>query len=77
MSQPNEFTPEQQNYLQGFALGADVARAVRGLPILSGSATSPGTMIKIGAGAPGGGPESPHRAAQDRFLAEGKTLTAE
>ncbi len=38
MSTANGFTPEQQNYLQGFALGADVARKVRGLPIISGGA---------------------------------------
>jgi ferredoxin-nitrite reductase len=77
MSKPNEFTSEQQSYLQGFALGADVARVVQGLPILSGSATKPGTTIKIGSTPQAAGSTAIHRAAQDRFLAEGRTLTAE
>ena len=31
------FSQEQQNYLQGYAMGADVARTVRGLPVISDS----------------------------------------
>ena len=34
------FTEGQKNYLQGFALGSDVARVVRGLPVISDSAVS-------------------------------------
>ncbi len=35
------FDSDQQSYLQGFALGADVARKVRGLPVLTDSAAAP------------------------------------
>jgi ferredoxin-nitrite reductase len=40
MEESNAFTAEQQNYLQGFALGADVARKVQGLPVIAGSAAA-------------------------------------
>ena len=75
------FTSEQQNYLQGFALGSDVARKVRGLPVLSDSAASNGSVVRIGpAGAdvdPPSGPTDIHTEAQNRFLADGKTLSKE
>jgi ferredoxin-nitrite reductase len=38
MADSKAFTAEQQNYLQGFALGVDVARKVQGLPVIAGSA---------------------------------------
>lgn len=45
-----EFSEEQKNYLQGFALGSDVARAVRGLPVISNSAAAgaAGTTVSVG-----------------------------
>ena len=43
------FTQEQANYLQGFALGADVARTVRGLPVISDSGRqSNGSVVQVG-----------------------------
>ena len=81
---PDEgLTAEQKNFLQGFAMGADVARAVRSLPIIAGSAGSTGTTISVGGGAAVGAPVSPSSPfplqieAQDRFLAQGKTLCNE
>ncbi len=81
------FTKQQQSYLQGFVMGADVARAVRGLPVLSGSAhgngngNGRGATIQIGpspATEPSpAGPESIHFEAQNRFLAAGKKLCPE
>jgi ferredoxin-nitrite reductase len=82
------FSPEQQHYLQGFTLGADVARAVQGLPILSGSAVGgSGTTVKLssqgveisppGAESSDGNPEAIHRHAQDQVLASGGTLCKE
>jgi ferredoxin-nitrite reductase len=66
-------TDEQKSYLQGLAMGADVARAVRGLPILSGQGATPGAVVRLG-------PPSPRpleAEAQDRATAAGKTLTRE
>lgn len=79
------FTSEQQSYLQGFALGTDVARTVQGLPILSGSGgvgsgaaaaiqLGPQGATVINAPAAGG---SLQRQAQDRWLAAGKSLSRE
>jgi len=36
MAEEAGFKDEQKHFLQGFAMGSDVARAVRGLPILAG-----------------------------------------
>jgi ferredoxin-nitrite reductase len=82
MSNDSAFTKEQQNYLQGFALGADVARAVRGLPVLSGCASKGSTEV-VRLGPPDqhepvpAGPERFHVEAQNRFLAAGKKLAKE
>jgi len=82
MAEQEPFNDEQKNYLQGLAMGLDVARAARGLPILSGGGESQGTQVRLGpdgtevAGGPAG-PERVHRESQDRFLAEGKTLSKE
>ncbi len=38
MDSESRFTKEQQAYLQGLVLGSDVARKVRSLPVMSGSA---------------------------------------
>lgn len=73
------FNQEQQSYLQGFALGADVARAVRGLPVLAGGGATGGNgaTVRLGPAAPAANPLRPDLEAQDRFLAEGKTLCNE
>lgn len=76
------FSPEQQNYLQGLALGADVARKVRGLPVLSGAAGDVGDVITLAASSPAAGalPEDPmaiHSLAQDQQVAAGGKLVAE
>ena len=76
------FKDEQKHFLQGFAMGADVARAVRGLPIVSGSAAS-GTTIAIGPGAKAtppaasSGPFPLQNEAQDRFIAQGRAICKE
>ncbi|WP_425400636.1 NirA family protein [Aeoliella sp.] len=84
MSESNGFSPEQKNFLQGFALGTDVSRKVRGLPVLSGSGGSPGgESITVGAAAPPAAgalpfdPESMHSEAQDQQVAAGGKLVAE
>ncbi|MGE5755534.1 MAG: NirA family protein [Planctomycetaceae bacterium] len=82
MSEHTGLTEEQKHFLQGFAMGTDVARAVRGLPILSGSGSAPGTTVRLEPGAPASeprpaGPEGLQRDAQDRALAAGKALAKE
>ena len=84
MSAKQEFTEEQKQYLSGFAFGADVARAVSGLPILSGSAGPAGTSLTLGtAGASVDGqslPVGPERIAlqaQVDTVAGGKKLCGE
>jgi len=79
---PEGFTDQQKNYLQGFMMGADVSRAVRNLPILSGQGDRSGTAVKIGqSGAEVDGKpvclEPIHREAQDRTMAAGKKLCGE
>jgi len=60
------------------AMGADVARAVRGLPILSGSGGPAGSTVRIGPPAVAeAGPRRLQIEAQGRVLAEGKTLSKE
>jgi ferredoxin-nitrite reductase len=81
MSHNTGFSPEQQSYLQGLALGADVARTVHGLPVLSGSAgkTAQGVGITLG----GGADPSPHALdpihaeAQNTQIAAGGKLCNE
>ncbi|MFO0924735.1 MAG: molybdopterin dinucleotide binding domain-containing protein [Pirellulales bacterium] len=74
---PYEFSKEQQAYLQGLVMGSDVARKIKNLPVLSGSASSgngsPASHITVG----GGHLPSIHAEAQQRFEAAGKTLVAE
>lgn len=72
------FTPQQQQYLQGFTAGIDAARSVRGLPMLAqavsglkGPAQQPAALTASAL------LSDPNRIAQDRFLAEGKKLTSE
>ncbi len=90
MNAPNEFSREQQAYFQGLLLGTDVARKVKNLPVLSGSA-SQGVNFQLGGIAssvmPSAGGATAaskttwlpkiHADAQDQFEAAGKTLVAE
>jgi ferredoxin-nitrite reductase len=62
------FTDEQTLYLQGFVSGIEARRKALGLPLVPGVKHTE---------APSAGPEGIHRAAQDRFVADGKKLTAE
>src|SRR4051794_14211619 len=79
MSQCNGFTEEQKSFLQGLAMGADVARAARGLTVLAGAGANPGAVVRLGpaSGTRPSGPEHIHVEARDRFLAEGKALSKE
>jgi ferredoxin-nitrite reductase len=73
------FTPEQQQYLQGFVAGAEAGRAARGLPTfaqVAGTLRVP-SEDNGARSMPTTRGEDLHRAIQDRFLAEGKKLTAE
>ncbi len=76
----NGFTPEQQNYLQGFALGADVARRVQGLPVLANSGgcgpAESSTAMTLGDPLPAG-PDRLQWEAQERQVAAGGTLCPE
>lgn len=75
------FTKDQQSYLQGFAIGADVARAVRSLPIISDSArtTIPGAVVQVGpAGAEVTGPDAlVNQAVADTVANGGKLVNEE
>lgn len=82
MNAPAEFSKEQQAYLQGLMMGSDVARKVRGLPILSGSASAgSNATIQLGANTAThlrmGHLPKIHAEAQQRFEAQGKLLVAE
>ncbi|MEM9587281.1 MAG: NirA family protein [Planctomycetota bacterium] len=77
------FTEEQQQYLAGFAFGADVARAVSGLPVIS-NGSGQGSMIQAGAGgvtvdgkALPVGPERIALQAQQDTVDSGKKLCKE
>ena len=75
------FSKTQQNYLQGFALGADVARVVRGLPVISDSAlpSSNDSVVQIGpAGAHVTGPDVLfHNAVAETEASGGKLVNEE
>jgi len=77
------FTDAQKQYLAGFTFGADVARAVSKLPILSGSAAN---VTRLSVGGPGAaingepifkGPDSLGREAQQVVIASGRKLCKE
>ena len=80
-SDGDAFSKKQQNYLQGFALGADVARVVRGLPVISDSALQPSndSVVQLGpAGAQVTGPDVLfHNAVADTEAAGGKLVNEE
>ncbi|MGL6097467.1 MAG: NirA family protein, partial [Fimbriiglobus sp.] len=71
------FTDDQKQYLQGFASGAEVGRAARGLPTFAAALGLPAANL----GAPPTteavptGPDAVHLLAQNRVIAEGKKLT--
>jgi ferredoxin-nitrite reductase len=73
----NGFSKEQQQYLQGFVLGADLARSARGLAPLAGLSPGGGSAGGGTASAPPKGPDALLHAAQDRFTAAGKALCPE
>jgi ferredoxin-nitrite reductase len=68
-----DFTEEQKNYLQGFAAGSGLTRS---LPQAVLGATTPNAAAPAMREVPVG-PDAAGRAAQDRFLADGKKLCAE
>jgi ferredoxin-nitrite reductase len=77
MTDVQDFTEEQKNYLQGFAAGSGLTRSLP-LAVLGGAAAA----APSAAPAPATrdvpiGPDAAGRAAQDRFIAEGKKLCAE
>lgn len=78
------FSEEQKQYLSGFTFGADVARAVSGLPVLSGRGNPPGTSVTVGGDLPKltgpelkVGPERIALQAQADTEAGGKKLSKE
>src|SRR5206468_2223682 len=73
MTMTEEFNEEQKRYLEGFAAGSGMGRtfSLAVLPANGRSSAQPAAEP-----APSG-PEGLHRAAQDRFIAEGKKLTPE
>ncbi len=82
MSDSQGFSDEQKNFLQGFAIGSDVARKVSGLPVLSGSGS--GETVTVGtSAAPRAAGELPvdpaeaHIDAQDEQVAKGGKLVGE
>ncbi len=80
MADSDGLSDEQKQFLQGFAMGSDVARAVRGLPIIAGSAGPSGAPVALAPGAampPTAGPYPLQVEAQDRFIARGRALCAE
>jgi len=71
-----EFTVEQKNYLQGFAAGSSLSASLGGMPTFAGTlGLAPAAKPKVEQEL--SSPDSLQRAAQDRFLADGKALSAE
>ncbi len=81
MSNDKAFTEEQKQFLSGFAFGADVARAVSGLPVISnGSSCGGDTSITVGSTTTTTlpvGPEKIALIAQKETESAGKTLCKE
>lgn len=77
-SDASGFSEKQKNYLQGYAMGADVARTVRGLPVISDSARNSGEVIQVGpAGAQVVGPDALVHGAVAKTEADGGKLCNE
>ncbi len=69
-----DFSDDQKQYLQGFVSGVAAKRAALGmLALFNGGAGN----AQPSAGPAATAPEAAHRAAQDRFLAQGKKLVVE
>ncbi|QDV46359.1 Sulfite reductase [ferredoxin] [Stieleria neptunia] len=81
MSNDKAFTEEQKQFLSGFAFGADVARAVSGLPVISnGSSCGGDASITVGSKTTTTlpiGPEKIALIAQQETESAGKTLCKE
>ncbi len=85
MSDSSEgFSATQKQYLAGFTFGADVARAVAKLPVLSGSASTGVTTLQVGGTIASidnqplvAGPDRLAREAQEAVLARGCKLSKE
>ncbi|MGH8672519.1 MAG: NirA family protein [Burkholderiales bacterium] len=72
MSNPEEFTEEQKQYLQGLVSGLDVARGRQVFVSTPNTGIGgPPTQAELT------GPDAIHLRAQNRVLAEGKALTPE
>ena len=81
MTSENGFTESQKNFLQGYAMGSDVARKVQGLPVLTNSANS-GTTVQLGPSGAKLVEDQPkvfdlQTSAQNQFLDAGKKLCNE
>ena len=74
------FSDEQKNFIQGFTMGADVARTVRSLPVISDSGRPSANSASVSVGPAGVeflGPDKNHFDAFARHDAEGKKLCNE
>ncbi|MEM8734541.1 MAG: NirA family protein [Planctomycetota bacterium] len=65
----NAFSEAQKQYLAGLAMGADVARAAQGLPVLANSAGGSGETVQIGGNNPN------HPLAPEHIAYEAQTST--
>ncbi|HEV2295628.1 MAG TPA: NirA family protein [Tepidisphaeraceae bacterium] len=65
-----DFTPEQKQYLHGFAAGSGLAHSLRRMPTFTEALGIKPEQLP-------GGPEAVHFQAQDRAIAEGKKLCSE
>src|ERR1019366_180296 len=65
------FTEEQQQYLQGFAAGSGLGTKLQAVPPFA-TAVPKASVSSVPVG-----PEAIHHLAQDRQVANGKTLTNE
>lgn len=70
MNSTEDFTPEQKQYLHGFAAGSGLAQSLRGVPTFADALGIAPEQLP-------GGPEAIHFQAQDRIVAEGKQLCPE
>lgn len=82
MSNNTAFTESQKQYLSGLTFGADVARAVRGLPVLAGSGSNASLSIGGGGATVDGkavpyGPDKIAMDAQAATVRAGKKLSKE
>ncbi len=84
MTDSQSLSESQKQYLAGLVMGADVARAISGLPILSRATPTQGQTLHLGNGPTkingqtiATAPEKPAIEAQDTVLASGKKLVKE